>query len=718
MYYENLLKMRLVKNSKKPFNSGWTNKNNLRTDITTIYGYNVGIPTGRINNLLVVDIDIKDEGEIEFNKYISMYGDIQTLKVQTPSGGYHYYFNYMTDNANDQFLIDTCLLTKTKFRGKGIDVRSNGGYVVGIPSTIDNIKYKLFNCNNNTPVINIPSTLIKFLLDTEYKIIKETNNKNIKISKENNNKNIKINETIIKINNNDIEYIINDDVLINCLNMLNIKYLNKYDEWLLITTSLKSCNKYIIWKNWSKNSSNYNSINNEQIWTQNKGEININYIINILNNDGNKISLFECYKIYKPLINNIKCKVKTINNRYILDITENNNNFTYNDFINNETLIISSDTSTAKTTATVKHIDKYNNKQNNKYKFLSIISKVSLGQQHISTFQKETGTKLASYDDTTVNFDNNKYIVCCINSILKFQYLTDEEIKDTIIFIDEVSLFTQDITHNDTLAKILKPVYILLMKLLKLAHKVIVCQASITDNVFNLLNFRHNDTMLFIKNEYKNYKGIDAHIIKDENKYYSILQNKLINNEPFFMAGDSKAEIEKYYFLLLNEATQENKEKFILITSETKFKIENASEQFNNKYVFYSPSIIYGVDFNIEHEQDVFLFLKGSTISPSESFQQITRTRKIKKVYIYSSSKQHEPKYKNIDDVKLYYNEISELNIKFNSMCINLDENNEYKIINNAFYMMFIYNKYTADIMQTNKLRHLKNILIDRGFNI
>ena len=169
---------------------------------------------------------------------------------------------------------------------------------------------------------------------------------------------------------------------------------------------------------------------------------------------------------------------------------------------------------------------------------------------------------------------------------------------------------------------------------------------------------------------------------------------------------------------MLNEATPENKEKFILITSETKFKIENASEQLLNKYVFYSPSIIYGVDFNIEFEQDVFLFLKGSTISPSESFQQITRTRKIKNVYIYSSSKQHEPKYNNINDVKLYYNELSELNIKFNSMCINIDENDQYNKVNNAFYNMFIYNEYTLDIMQTNKLRHLKYILADRGFNI
>ena len=51
-------------------------------------------------------------------------------------------------------------------------------------------------------------------------------------------------------------------------------------------------------------------------------------------------------------------------------------------------------------------------------------------------------------------------------------------------------------------------------------------------------------------------------------------------------------------------------------------------------------------------------------------------------------------------------------------MCICLDENEEYKIIENSFYDMYIYNEYVLDIMQTNKLRHLKNILSDRGFNI
>ena len=287
-----------------------------------------------------------------------------------------------------------------------------------------------------------------------------------------------------------------------------------------------------------------------------------------------------------------------------------------------------------------------------------------------------------------------------------------------VIFIDEISLFTQDLTHNDTLMKILKPVFILLMRLIKLCHKVIVCQASINDNVFNLLRDRPDTNKIYIKNEYKNYKGIDAHIIKDENMYYELLKQKIKNNEPFFIGGDSKAEIDKYYHLLLNEALPEQKDKFILITSETKFKINNASEQFKDKFIFYSPSIIYGVDFNIDDVQDVFLLLKGNTISPSESFQQITRTRKIKNVYIYSASKEHDPKYNSINEVKEYYGEMASLNYKFNDMCICLDEQDKYKVVENTFYNMFIYNEYVADIMSTNKLLHLKDILSNRGFNI
>ena len=167
MAFNNLLKFKLQKNSKIPLNKGWTNPSNLSYNVDTKYGHNIGIATGRVNNLLVVDIDIKDDGQQEFNKYISQYGDIDTIKILTPSGGYHYYFKYETDNKDEQYLIDNCLLTKCKYRNKGIDIRSNGGYVVGPPSSINNIEYKLLS--NTTSILNIPVYLINFLLETDTK---------------------------------------------------------------------------------------------------------------------------------------------------------------------------------------------------------------------------------------------------------------------------------------------------------------------------------------------------------------------------------------------------------------------------------------------------------------------------------------------------------------------------------------------------------------------
>ena len=63
---------------------------------------------------------------------------------------------------------------------------------------------------------------------------------------------------------------------------------------------------------------------------------------------------------------------------------------------------------------------KYQDELNNK-KILSLTSKISLAQQHIQSFHKETNNKyiLASYDDKTTNFDKNNNIVGCINSILR-----------------------------------------------------------------------------------------------------------------------------------------------------------------------------------------------------------------------------------------------------------------------------------------------------------
>ena len=105
----------------------------------------------------------------------------------------------------------------------------------------------------------------------------------------------------------DIKYIVDDKVLLNMLNLLNIKYLNNFHDWTSISTSLKSCNKFNIRDECSKKGNKYNYNDNIELWNNNKGIIDINYLVSILNNTGHSnIKMFEKYKIFNLLTHNIK----------------------------------------------------------------------------------------------------------------------------------------------------------------------------------------------------------------------------------------------------------------------------------------------------------------------------------------------------------------------------------------------------------------------------
>ena len=79
---------------------------------------NHGVIAGKANNLIVVDVDNKNEGFEEFQLYIDAHGLPNTYTISTPRQGLHFYFNYINTDEHDFYLIDNHLPSKSGYRGK------------------------------------------------------------------------------------------------------------------------------------------------------------------------------------------------------------------------------------------------------------------------------------------------------------------------------------------------------------------------------------------------------------------------------------------------------------------------------------------------------------------------------------------------------------------------------------------------------------------------
>jgi len=284
--------------------------------------------------------------------------------------------------------------------------------------------------------------------------------------------------------------------------------------------------------------------------------------------------------------------------------------------------------------------------------------------------------------------------------------------KNYIVYIDEITSFLNSLTNNDTLNSTLKGVYVVLMKIINNAHKVIVSDATINDNTFSFLNKRTDK--LFIENTFKKYDNITVYKMNDENEFLNKLKEHVKNDNYFLFGCDSKDIIDKYY-LEVGDKNEDNKE---IITSTEKFEIIDASTQFKNKFIFYSPSITTGVDFNTEVAQDVFLYINGRTITPEASFQQLSRTRNINKVYLYiNENESTTAKYNSLEDTREHFKNISSSHSKISKLCLN-EIDDEFVFNENTFFNLFCFNEYIIDTFNTNKKQHFFNILINNGFKV
>jgi hypothetical protein len=115
---------------------------------------NVGVVTGAISDLDVIDIDT-DEGRSNIEAYISD-GFVSPL-VHTPRGGQHHYCRHQEGMTNKAGVI------------QGTDFRGEGGYVLAPPSVNGNGKAYKWGVDlkiGTTPIPSLPSLYIKALKES------------------------------------------------------------------------------------------------------------------------------------------------------------------------------------------------------------------------------------------------------------------------------------------------------------------------------------------------------------------------------------------------------------------------------------------------------------------------------------------------------------------------------------------------------------------------
>jgi hypothetical protein len=149
---------------------------------------NIGLLTGKNNNLTVLDIDVKDNGMILWNIITKLYPTIKTPTVKSPGGSIHLYFKYNNKipnmnriklkqpnikiNNNTINLLTHFNLENLKLKRIGWDIKNDGSIITSPPSVYpslekNNLRYKFIDnlSFNDIKPITMPNWLEEFIIN-------------------------------------------------------------------------------------------------------------------------------------------------------------------------------------------------------------------------------------------------------------------------------------------------------------------------------------------------------------------------------------------------------------------------------------------------------------------------------------------------------------------------------------------------------------------------
>jgi len=703
-------KLKVIKNSKNPSfkDLGSSKPKNKRYtwDLTSeiinenfLKKNNWGIICNKKSGVFGVDLDMykwsEKDGCHKSKEFHEKFGmdfvkQFNTYTQKTPSGGIHLIFEY------DKDLDQTESKKDSKF-GKGIDIRNGhnenilgGGYLVGAGSVFKdkngNVgKYEILHDSDIKP---IPQKLKTWLLENIYTAQENIDGINKKIKKD------KVLDMENQIFKNVYSYYIDDKQFEKeVIKKLPKSCFTEYNDWLKFTSGCKMLNFNKLWDNYSEKlgGNTYNKNNNLIIWNSIKLDDKENFYIEYLFKLSNNYNYLDFIKYKQIPKNNTKPK-KIINRPKLSVMIDESLNTDKPLELNLDTsqkgYILKSDTGTGKTTLMKKEL------QMSGQKFLSIVSRISLGKEQYHSFNQH-GIDCHFYANHWANSGDS--IITTIDSIKGCNRLMGD-IGEYTIFIDEFNSVLEYIFQADTcLNKSRSTIWKYLIFVLQNCKNFVCVDADISDLCFKFLEYidRPYD---YIFNKFKHNKGVNAEEIYSLEKFIE----KINKEDKYLVACDSKKSAEYIYLQTGKNAK--------LLTSKTD-KLDDKTLDDYDKIIF-SPAIIYGLDSNIRRK--VFCYHKEFTISPTNMIQQISRCRDIIKLYFcFQKKKFNKCSYTDFNECKkdlILRGEFSKTEFNPLEKC----EIERQELFNNL-YTDYLYKN---DCYNTNKYCHFKKLLIDRGFKI
>lgn len=470
------------------------------------------------------------------------------------------------------------------------------------------------------------------------------------------------------------------------------EHSNEYIKWLSIAFCLKDLylsvddkdKVYNLFEIFSKNSNKYNKSKNKKIFIDLEPMNDINYLFKLADMNYYILPFYNYQSfIFNP---DNHTNIIAVNDCYI------NINNKIDDLLKHKFIFLKSPTGTGKTTSLKLLIDNIN-----KDNIISITSRVNLAGEHMKDLNLEFYKNIG-------DFKKENKLVIQLESLTKCSY---KLFKNGVLIMDEINSLLSHL-RSPTLDKKRKEVYAYLIEIIKNVDYVIGLDADLSDWNIKFLQEIDNSSYVIYYNTIMNKNDTTAIFYECPQIMIDLMEQYIKNNNYFVACFDSLTQMTNIINYLSKFG---DKKEWLIYSSKENYGLIDTT-LWTDKFVFYSPSIIYGIDFS-DKAVDVFSFVYKNHLNPLNIYQMISRPRKQNKVHVYCMQKEFHLKYKSVDDV-IKETELYEKN--FGAMLPNYE--NFIDIDDKAYRIMYYNYKFMDAMLKTNIKEYLIDLMKNKGYTI